>query len=457
MVSQNKGLTLFQSLGGMLAEQIDPSSESIIDKIRPLKFYGDNKKLFDYKTGEVILSGPADTGKTIAALQWLHILCLMFQNLQAAMIRQTAKSIPGSCFESFKNKIAIPGTVIYRGGDLRPEQILYPSTGSVIWVGGLDNPDKVLSSERDVVYINQAEEISLKAYEFITTRANGRAGNMPGSLIMGDCNPSVPTHWIKKREQQGHLTLLYSTHRDNPEIYNQETGELIEPSGRLRLETLSRLTGSTNARLFRGIWVAPEGAIYEAFTEEAHVVNDFHIPDYWPKLVGIDPIGAFTAAVWLAFNPESGSLYVYREYYEPFGLTIPEHAKKIMELSRGETIFIWAGGGPSENQARLDFYGNGIPLVKCEVTDVWAGIDRVNQLIKANALFVFKSCENLLGEIGDYRRAVNKQTGIMTRDIENKDQYHLLDALRYIIGKLTETTGELSTIIQFTNRIGGNF
>ena len=393
--------------------------------------------------GEVILSGPADTGKTIACLQDLHTLCLTFPGLQAAMIRQTYKSIASSCFESFVKKVVPGGVVRVRGGDLRPEQIVYPN-GSVIWIGGMDNPDKVLSSERDVVYINQAEELGLKSYEYITTRANGRAGNMPGFLILGDCNPGPPTHWILKREKAGKLTRLVSTHRDNPEIYDPLTGVITE-GGKIRLQSLSGLTGSNLDRLYKGLWVSPEGAIYELFRTEptvdgqpAHVVTPFPIPGHWPRIVGIDPQGAFTAAVWLAFDPGSGVLYLYREYMEPFGKSTPDHVQEIIKLSKGESIFYWAGGGPTENQARVDFLNAGIPLMKPEVTDVWAGIDRVNQLLKSNALYIFSNCEGILGEIGDYRRIIGAD-GSVTDKIHNKETYHLLDGLRYAVIPLTST------------------
>lgn len=447
--------SLSDNLYGMLADQIDPPASVLANSIRPLNFYGANAKIFEHKTGEIVLSGPADTGKTFAVLQYLHTLCLTYPGLQAAMIRQTARSIAGSCFESYNKKIVPPGVIKVAGGVLHPEQIQYKN-GSVIWIGGMDNPDKVLSSERDVVYINQLEELGLRSYEYITTRATGRAGNMPGYLILGDCNPGPPSHWILKREKARKLTRLISTHRDNPEIYDPETGEITE-GGKIRLGVLAGLTGAREARLYRGLWVAPEGAIYGIFTESGHTVEDFPIPAHWPRIVGIDPVGAYTAAIWLAYDPENGVFYLYREYYEPFGLTTPDHAKAILDKTKGESVFLWAGGGPSENQARLDFYAAGIPMVAPAVVEVWSGIDKVLQLLKDNALYIFKSCQYIIGEIADYHRVVSA-SGEITERIENKELFHLLDALRYAIVALTgrgdETEEQAVTI---NHRIGGDY
>ena len=123
----------------------------------------------------------------------------------------------------------------------------------------------------------------------------------------------------------------------------------------------------------------------------------------------------------------------------------------MLQLSQGETIFAWVGGGPSERQARADFQGAGIPLLAPEITGVWPGIDRVYQLLKDFALVIHDSCPQLLSEIGDYRRTM--KDGIPTEAIEHKDDFHLLDALRYAVSYLTEPR-ETEQIVYNPARIG---
>jgi hypothetical protein len=172
-----------------------------------------------------------------------------------------------------------------------------------------------LSAEFDMICVSQAEELSLMDWETLTTRTTGRAGNMPYSQTVGDCNPAAPTHWILSRAKEDKLTLFRSSHKDNPELYDQATGRITE-MGELRT-----LSGSRLMRLYHGLWALPEGAIYDVFDEEKHKVASFDVPVTWPRAVGIDPFGAQIAAVWLAFDPKNGILNVYREYCEPFGLT----------------------------------------------------------------------------------------------------------------------------------------
>ena len=407
--------------------------------IKDLELRGNNLAVQSTDDYEVILEGPADTGKTIASLTKIHNAAWQNDNAQIAMVRKTFKSMAGTVVQTFHNNILPypPGDsrcpIQAYGGEKRPERYIYPN-GSVIWLGGMDNPDKVLSAERDIVYVNQCEELSLPDWEILMSRCTGRSGNLDDPMMLGDMNPAHPTHWLYEREKAKSAKFYTVTHRDNPELYTTD-GE-ITPAGVKRLGILAKLTGDRKMRLFHGIRAFPEGAIYNVYNEEKHKVKAMVLPTRWPRFVGIDPFGAHIAAVWLAYDSRTNVLNVYREYSEPFGITTAGHAKNILDLSAGEMIFAWAGGARSERQARADFAGSGIPLEESPVIEVWAGIDRIINLMKEFKLVIHDSCPQLISEIGGYRRKM--KDGNPTEDIENKHDYHLLDALRYIITLLTD-------------------
>ena len=424
-----------------------------IPRSKKLEFRGGNLELQTCKDYEVVLEGPADTGKTIAALNFINNMAWEHPNSQIAMVRKTFRSMAGTVVQTFHNNILpYPPTdtrcpIKVYGGTKKPERYLYPN-GSTIWLGGMDNPDKVLSAERDIIYVNQCEELSLPDWEVLMTRCTGRAGNMPDPMMLGDMNPAHPTHWLYGREKSKSTKFVSVTHRDNPDLYT-DAGE-ITPQGEKRLERLSRLTGDRKLRLFHGIRAFPEGAIYSVYNEEKHKVQAFTPDPLWPRFVGIDPFGAYIASVWLAWDSRTNVLNVYREYYEPFGKTTANHVGDILERSQGETIFAWAGGGPSERQARADFMGAGIPLLAPPVTEVWAGIDRVIQLMREFKLVIHDSCPQLISEIGGYRRKM--KDGNPTEAIEDKDTFHLLDALRYIVTYLTDGLDDGEEVVY--NRVG---
>ena len=380
---------------------------------------------------EVILAGPAETGKTLGACWKIHIQASKYPKARIVILRKRQTDVYNTILETYRQ--IIDGLDIRVLGGSKPEMFIYPN-GSVIYISGIDKPSKVLSSERDVIYCNQVEEFSLKDWEYLTTRVTGRGAVMPYTQVLGDCNPDHPTHWIKQREKMGYLKLIESTHQDNPRLYDEFGG--ITEQGQRTMAALDRLTGPRKLRLKSGLWAAPEGAIYDVFEEEKHRVSQFEIPLSWPRAAGVDPVGAYTAVVWGALDPESSILNIYREYYQPFGITTSGHVKKVMQLSQGETIFAFYSGAPSERQPRADWTAYGVTLLPTEITDVWWGIDKIYELLKDFKLVIHESCPALLSEIATYRRKI--RDGLATEEIENKNDFHLLDALRYLIVGLIE-------------------
>jgi phage terminase large subunit len=185
--------------------------------------YGGALLFWRCKDHESIIGGPYDTGKTLAALNLLNLLLAKYPGSQALMVRQTYKSLLASAIVTYEKKVLPippdhPRSPVVKYGKSRPEWYDYPN-GSRLYCGGMDNPDKFLSSEFDFIYINQAEEIKLDAFEKLAGRASGRAGNAPYARIFGDCNPDAPTHWIRNRPG---LKLITSRHEDNPTIFNRD-------------------------------------------------------------------------------------------------------------------------------------------------------------------------------------------------------------------------------------------
>jgi phage terminase large subunit len=192
----------------------------------------------------------------------------------------------------------------------------------------MDHPDKVLSSERDFIYVNQVEELDLSDWETLRTRATGRAGHIAKPQVIGDCNPSVPTHWIKGMN----IPLIESRHEDNPTLFDQATGEITE-QGILSLSILDELTGPRKARLRYGQWAGAEGMVYEdSWDAQRNLINPFTIPSTWRRFISID--FGFTnpfVAQWWA-EDDDGRLYLYREIYKTQVL-VEDHAREVKRLT----------------------------------------------------------------------------------------------------------------------------
>lgn len=187
---------------------------------------------------------------------------------------------------------------------------------------------------------------------------------------------------------------------------------------------------------YRAIFTRPAGLIYDCFDDDIHKVSSFAIPEHWPRYLGLDFGGVNTAGVFVAQevdekNEPTGMLYAYREYHAG-GRTAAQHADY---LRQGEQGFIAFGGAKSEGQWRDEFGAAGLPIGEPAVSDVEVGINRVYGTIKRNELRVFDSLTGLLDEIWSYSRELDDM-GEPTEKIADKETYHHLDALRYVISRL---------------------
>lgn len=292
------------------------------------KFRGANLEIQSYRGSEFILSGPAETGKTWATLWLLDSLLRATPKGKANLIRKVQSDIWGSVWVTYKasqerrEALGEPA-VTYYGGE-KPEWVNYPN-GAKLWIVGLDNASKVLSSERDFIYVNQAEELESTDWEFLTMRNTGRGCVTDTPMLFGDANPGPEDHWILKRAE---IRLFHSLHKDNPSLYHED-GTLTE-QGIKTMRRLESLTGVRKERYFYGKWVGAEGLFFEVFNDEDHVCEPFDIPLDAPIWGALDHGFKHNTAFGL-YTEIDGVIYKIAEHARNKWLP-PHHCKAIWEL-----------------------------------------------------------------------------------------------------------------------------
>lgn len=248
--------------------------------------------------------------------------------MRALILRKTLTSLTASGLVTFRQKVlhADDRVRFFGGSKERAAAYLYPN-GSEIVVGGLDKPEKVMSTEYDMVYVQEATELTEPEWESVTTRL--RNGVTPMQQIIGDANPSAPTHWLKRRADAGRIRMLESRHEDNPELWDSDAGEWTERGRSYVLGTLESLTGVRYLRLRKGLWAAAEGMVYDGWDAAVHLIPRFDIPRDWPRYWSID-FGFTNPFVWQAWAQDAdGRLCRYRELYRTQRL-VEDHAKDIL-------------------------------------------------------------------------------------------------------------------------------
>lgn len=311
----------------------------------------------------------------MACLHLLDSLAWEYPGMQGAIIRKTYRSMPGSVLQTYEKKVLRAGDGVTKRGGEKPEWFDYPN-GSRLWVGGMDNPAKVLSSERDIIYVNQTEELTLDEWETLTTRATGRAGNMPYAQVMGDCNPGSFSHWIKGCANDKKLTLLESRHEDNPTLFDPVTKE-ITVQGERSLEALDRLTGVRYLRLRRGLWAAAEGSVYDTFDRAVHIIDEAPLVNR--HIAGVD-WGFTNPGVIQVWGIDGDSrMYRVREVYRT-QKTIDWWIKQAEDLHQEFKIEAFICD-PSEPGYIKQFRNAKLPTREA-FNDIALGIDNIQQRLR---------------------------------------------------------------------------
>lgn len=181
----------------------------------------------------------------------------------------------------------------------------------------------------------------------------------------------------------------------------------------------------------KGIPALGSGCIYPV-PESDIVIDDFAVPEHWPRAYGLDVGWNRTAAIWGALDRDADVLHLYSEHYR--GEAEPSvHAAGIQ--ARGKWIrgaIDPAARGRSQVDGRrlLSMYEElGLDLVQAD-NAVEAGIYRVHQRLTSGRLKVFRSLTHWFSEFRLYRR---DERG---RIVKERD--HLMDATRYLEMELLE-------------------
>lgn len=284
---------------------------------------------------EVLLAGAAGTGKSYACLWKIHLVCLATPNVRALIVRKTHVSLTETGLVTYKTHVAAEalaeGLVRWYGGSGdKPAAYIY-SNGSTIVVGGLDKPQKIMSSEYDVAYVQEATELTLTDWEAITTRL--RNGAISVQQIIADCNPQQPSHWLKKRCDEGQTVMLYGRHEDNPRLFDlrSDGSHVVTKGGAEYISKLDALTGVRKLRLRHGQWAAAEGIIYEEWRPDVHLVDRKVLPKDWVRVWGVD-FGFNHPFVWQmwAIDPD-GRMWLEKEIYRSKKI-VEDHAKDILDV-----------------------------------------------------------------------------------------------------------------------------
>lgn len=308
-----------------------------------------------------------------------------------------------------------------------------PTIRTVVYFGHATDPESLESATVKAAWLDEAGQKKFRgdSWDAITRRLaihQGRVLITTTPYNLGWLKQRLYDPWVKASQQHVDIDVINFASTMNPAFPVEEFERARRELPRWKFDMM-----------YRGRFTRPAGLIYDNVSD-LHRSPRFPIPPNWPRFVGLDFGGINTAAVFIAQECDQDGkpvspvrYFAYREYYPREGRTAKEHALAL--LKDEPRIPRCVGGARSEGQWRIEFGQAGLPVHESPVIDVEVGINRVYKMFATDALVIFDDLAGLWDELGSYSRVLDER-GEATDDIDEKETFHHLDALRYVASKL---------------------
>lgn len=351
----------------------------------------------------IIEQGGTRSGKTYNILLWIIFgYCMRNQGMVVTIARKTYPALRSTAMRDFINILKDYG--IYSEANHNKSNSEYVLNGNLVEFISLDQPTKVRGRKRDLLFINEANELYFEDWQQLVFRTTGK--------IILDYNPSDEYHWIyesvKTREDaEFHIT----TYKDNP---------FLEPEIVKEIERLKNIdenywkvyglgqVGTAKSLIFtiNLIDTIPENAKFISYGLDFGFTND--------------P----TALVKVYLHDTN--LYVKELIYRT-GMTNQDIAKELERLEVGRREEIYADKSEPKSIEEIYRMGWNIKGADKPPGSVNLGID----MLRRYTINVTKDSLNVIKEARNYKYKEDKNGKILN---EPTDAFnHTMDALRYAI------------------------
>jgi PBSX family phage terminase large subunit len=323
--------------------------------------------------------------------------------------------------------------------------------GRRVYLAGAHNEgsvDKIRGLTLVGLYIDEAPTVPQSFWVMALTRLS-----LPASRAYLTANPEGSQHWLKRDYLDRaalHLTRdgqVINPGHDDPLDLHRFSFQLAD-NPNLTREYIRSLelenTGLWRRRLILGEWCLSSGAIYDAFSEDRHVVDILPPIVQWLAL-GIDHGTVNPLHAVLLGLGHDGCLYVTSEWrydskLEHRQLSDHEYSERLRDWLANVPVPgaadlrgvhpQWVVVDPSAAGFRVQLYRDGWSPALAN-NDVGDGIRSVASLLATDRLKIHRSCRELIRELPSYEwDDAAAQKG---EDKPVKVADHGADALRYAI------------------------
>ena len=348
----------------------------------------------------VIEQGGTRSGKTYNILIWIVFsFCANNKNKIITISRKTYPALRTSAMRDFFEILRAYN--IYDEAYHNKSNSEYYLNGNLIEFISLDQPTKVRGRKRDLLYVNEANELHWEDWQQLIFRTSGR--------IIIDYNPSDEYHWIyDKVKTREDADFYITTYRDNP---------FLDKEIRSEIERLKE-TDETYWQVYGLGQIGQRKSLIFRFNEITEIPKG-------AKLLGYGMDFGFTndPTTLVAAYEMGDNLYLDELIYKT-GLTNQDISQELKALGfdRRDEIF----ADDAEPKSIEELYRMGWNVKRANKKEVMLGID----IMKRYVIHITSRSVNMIKEFKNYKFIEDKNGNILNKPVDMFN--HTIDPVRYI-------------------------
>jgi phage terminase large subunit len=364
------------------------------------------KKLHKLKKRKKVIQGGTSAGKTFGILPILIDRCIRTSNLEVSVVSESIPHLRRGAMKDFLKIMML--TNRFRDNQWNRSALKYTFTnGSYIEFFSVEQPDKLRGARRNVLYVNEANNVPFEAYTQLSIRTSGD--------IWIDFNPTAQ-FWAHKelvgQEDTDYITLTYKDNEALPETIVRD----IE-SAKEKAKTSSywsnwwKVYGLGQIGSLDGVCIKDWKEI--DMPEEARLLcygMDFGYSNDPTTLVGL-----------YKYN----DAYIFDEVIYQTKLLNSD----ISNLFKTNNVadIVYADSAEPKSIAELRTYGHKVMPTEKGRDSIVYGINLINQ----NKIYITKRSFNIKKELQNYTWIKDKEGNTINKPIDSYN--HCIDAMRYAI------------------------
>jgi len=364
------------------------------------------KKMSRLKARKRIVQGGTSAGKTFGILPLLIDQAIKQPNLEISVVSESIPHLRRGALKDFLKIMIMLNR--YRDSQFNKSTLKYTfGNGSYIEFFSVDQPDKLRGARRNVLYVNEANNIPFDAYNQLAIRTSGD--------IWIDYNPTNE-FWAHKQvlvDEDAELEVL--TYKDNEALPESIVKEIEKAKEKAKTSTYWenwwKVYGLGQVGSLEGVCITDWKEIQ--LPTEARLL-----------CAGLD-WGYSNDPSSLILLYKYNNAYVFDEVFYQKGLLNSE-ISNLLNSHDIKTI-IYADSAEPKSIAELQSYGHQILPVSKGRDSIVYGINLINQ----NEVYITSRSKNLINELRNYIWLTDKEGNKMNKPIDAYN--HAIDAMRYAL------------------------